>query len=152
MSSQTVKALSLLGLRIKDGKITRESFCKVFGGTYKEPEWIVMNDYKVRTPFDYVKYVEIEETKIDRVMMPSSFSITRFGNFLDDYGNEVILDALVYQYSMAKNPRNVHYAYRLFLDGTTVSKNSGMPSVHAAKQECANQAEDLIKTELYDIS
>jgi len=152
MSNQTMKALSLLGLQVEGNRVTRDSLRRAFGGTFVEPEWIVMNDYKVKMPFNYLKYIEIEESKIDRVMMPSSFSITRYGNFLDEYGNKVVLDGLVYQYSMAKNPRNVQYAFRLFLDGHDIARNAGMPSVQAAKQECSNRAEDLIKTELYDIS
>lgn len=141
-----------MGLRVEGDKVSMLSVRKAFGGTFEEPEWVAMNDYKVKMPFEYTKMIQIEDFKIGRVAADASFVITRFGTFLDEYGNEVVLDGLVYQYSMAKNPRNVHYAYRLFLDGNTMNKNSDMPSVQAAKQECSNQAEDLIKTELYDIS
>jgi len=152
MPNQIEKSLSLLGLRVKDNKVSRRSLQEAFGGTYVEPEWIVMNDYKVKLPYDYVKFIEIEETKLGRAMMPSSFIITRYGTFLNELGDKVLLDGIVYQYSMAKNPRNVHYAYKLFLDGAVISKNSGMGSIHAAKDECSSQAEDLIKSELFDIS
>lgn len=152
MSNQVKKALSLMGLRVKGDKVSIGSMREAFGGTFVEPEWVSMNDYKVKMPFEYTKMIQIEDFKIGRVTSDASFCITRYGIFLDEYGNEVVLDGLVYQYSMAKNPRNVHYAYRLFLDGNTMHKNSDLPSVQAAKQECTNQAEDLIKTELYDIS
>lgn len=146
------QALRILGIRCESNKVFKQDFKKVFGGTYKEPEWILMMDYKVRTPFDYVKIVEMEETKLGRAMLPGSYSITRYGNFINEQGEQVPLDALVYQYSLARNPRNVHYAYRLFLNGETYSKNSGLSGIQAAKQECSNEAKKLIEKELYDLS
>lgn len=152
MTDQITKALLALGIRVEGSKVKKKGFRKVFGGTFVEPEWVVMNDYKVEMPYPYIQIIEKEDSEIGRALLPSTFSITRYGEFLDEYGNSVILDGMVYQYSMAKNPRNVHYAYRLFLDGETINRNSDLPSVHTAKQECSDHAEDLIKTELYDIS
>lgn len=153
MSKKVItEALKVLGIKIKGKKVSKPDFQKVFGGTYREPEWILMMDYKIKTPFDYVKIVEMEETKLGRAMLPSSYSITRFGRFLNEQGEEVVLDGLIYQYSLAKNPRNVHYAYRLFLDGSTVTKNSGLSGIQAAKQECSDQAKKVIEKELYDLA
>jgi hypothetical protein len=149
---QILGALEVLGIRLKGNKICKADFQKVFGGTYREPEWILMMDYNIRTPFDYVKIVEMEETKLGRAMLPSSYSITRFGHFLNPQGEEVVLDGLIYQYSLAKNPRNVHYAYRLFLDGSTVTKNSGLSGIQVAKQECSEQAKKVVEKELYDLA
>ena len=149
---EITKALKVLGVRLKGKKICKADFQKIFGGTYREPEWVLMMDYKIKTPFDYVKIVEKEETKLGRAMLPSSYSITRFGRFLNAQGEEVVLDGLIYQYSLAKNPRNVHYAYRLFLDGSTVTKNSGLSGIQSAKQECSEQAKQVIEKELYDLA
>jgi hypothetical protein len=151
-TNEIKQALKILGVTFKGNKVNRQDFQKVFGGTYKEPEWILMMDYKIRTPFDYVKIVEMEETKLGRAMLPSSYSITRFGNFLNEQGEQIPLDGLVYQYSLARNPRNVHYAYRLFLDGSTISKNSGLAGIQAAKQECSDEAKKIIEKELYDLA
>ena len=151
-ANEIKEALKVLGVRCKGNKVFKRDFLKIFGGTYKEPEWMAMIDYKIKTPFDYVKIVEMEESKIGRAMLPGSYSITRFGNFLNEQGEKVPVDALVYQYSLARNPRNVHYAYRLFLSGVTYSKNSGLSGIHAAKQECSNEAKKLIEKKLYDLS
>jgi len=149
---EITKALKVVGVRLKGQRVSKRDFRKVFGGTFREPEWLLMIDYKIRTPFDYVKIVEMEESKLGRALLPSSYSITRFGNFLNESGEEVALDGLIYQYSLAKNPRNVHYAYRLFLDGATVTKNSGLSGIQAAKQECSEQARKVIEKELYDLA
>lgn len=151
-TNEIKQALKLLGIKIVGNKVNRQDFQKVFGGTFKEPEWILMMDYKIKTPYDYVKIVEEEETKVGRAMLPSSYSITRFGNYLNAQGEKVPLDGLVYQYSLARNPRNVHYAYRLFLDGETYTKNSGLAGIQTAKQECSDQAKKVIENELYDIA
>lgn len=149
---EITEALKVLGIKLKGDKVSKADFQKIFGGTFREPEWILMMDYKIKTPFDYIKIVEMEETKLGRAMLPSSYSITRFGRFINAGGEEVVLDGLIYQYSLAKNPRNVHYAYRLFLDGSTVTKNSGLSGIQAAKQECSEQAKQVIEKELYDLA
>lgn len=150
--NEIIKALKVLGVRLNGKKVCKSDFQKIFGGTYLEPEWILMMDYKIKTPFDYVGMVEAEETDLGRAILPSSYSITRYGRFLNDQGEEVVLDGLIYQYSLARNPRNVHYAYRLFLDGSTINKNSGLSGIQSAKQECSEQAKTVIEKKLYDLA
>jgi len=95
---------------------------------YKDPEWILLSDYPVNTYQVHMKAIEHEEDQLGRALLPTSFSLAQFGKFISEEGKKVSLDGYVYQYSMKRNPRNVHYAYRIFMDDDLAAKNSGLGS------------------------
>ena len=150
--SQFKSLLKNVGVTIKGDKINKQEFRQIFGAKYKEPEWMLLLDYKFESPQDYLNFIEAEETKLGRVLLPSSYSITKFGNYTLSSGVQYALIGLVYQYSLCGNPRNVHYACRLFLGDRNISKNSGLPSLQEAKMECSKEAKELIENKLFDLT
>jgi len=141
-----------MGVHISGNKALKSSVHKALGARYNEPEWMLLIDYEFDAPQNYLQTIEREEEKIGRAILPSSYSMARFGEFLDENGNKTSLDGLVYQYSLARNPRNVHYAFRIFLDGDNISKNSGLRSLQEARSECESEAKKTIETQLFDLS
>lgn len=143
--NKIVLALRQMGIRIENGRVNKNDFLRVFGAEYKEPEWIQLQDYDVGMPESHMETIKQEEQKLKRVILPSSFLVARFGRFLSEHGDQVSVDGVVYQYSLEGNPRNIRYAYRLFVGVENVAKNSGMTTLHAAKEECANSAKKSLK-------
>ena len=146
------KLLETVGVAVKGDKVKKKEIRQIFGAKFREPEWMVLIDYKLKAPEVYLDHIETEEKKLRRVILPSTYSITKFGDFTISSGRKYELIGLVYQYSLEGNPRNVHYAYRLFLGSKNVSKNSGFPSLLEAKAECGNEARDLIENKLFDLT
>ena len=147
-----VQALRQLGIKIERNMVSSADFRRVFGATYVPPEWVTLADYKVNYPRNYIQQIEQDDLAINRINQPTSFSMTRYGEFLDENGDRVVVDGMVYQYSMRGNPRNVHYAFRLFKGGQTYAKNSELGGIDMAKTACNIEAQKLIETKLYDIS
>ena len=145
-----VKTLTEMGLSGK--KVSKKDLKKSFGAAYQDPEWILLMDYQFNIPRQYIDHIEAEEDSLGRQILPTSYSLARFGKFLNGDGDEVAVDGLVYQYSMQKNPRNVHYAFRVFVDSTVTSKNSGLRSLAEAKDSCAEEAKKTIESTLYDLA
>ena len=109
-------------------------------------------DYQFNIPRQYIDHIEAEEESLGRNVQPTSYSLARFGKFLNESGDEVAVDGIVYQYSMLKNPRNVSYAFRVFVDSLVTAKNSGLRSLSEAKTACAEQAKTTIESKLYDLA
>jgi hypothetical protein len=146
-----ILALRSLGIKIQGNKVNKKDFLQVFGAKYKEPEWMLLSDYKLEVPKSHIETVEKEEDKLGRAILPSSYSIVRFGQFLSEHGDQVSVDGVIYQYSLKGNPRNIRFAYRLFLGVENVAKNSGITTSHSAKQECADEAKKVID-KLFDLN
>lgn len=169
--SQLLNILKHTGIEVNGAKINKKDFRKIFGARYVTPEWMVLIDYQLESPEIYLDHIEIEEDRMDRIVLPASCSITKFGDFVASDGNPeakkvkktkkakkgepkdtVALIGLVYQYSLKRNPRNVHYAHRLFLGIENLFKNSGFSSLDEAKAECSREAKNLIETQLFDLT
>jgi len=150
--SQLVNLLKDIGVEVIGNKVNKNNFRSIFGARYVEPEWMLLSDYKLEAPDSYLDYIELEEAKLNRIIFPETYSIASFNKFADYTGTSCGLIGLVYQYALKGNPRNVHYAYRLFLGSKHVSKNSGFGSLHEAKNECTNEARSLIETKLFDVN
>lgn len=150
--TQIISVLKKLGIGIVGSKVFREDLHRVLGATFKDPEWIHLNDYQIEVPDSHIETVSQEENRLGRVLLPSSFSIARFGTFLNVMGGQVSVDGIVYQYSLKRNPRNIHFAYRLFLGVENVAKNSGLTTADAAKNECKSAAKTLVETKLFDLN
>jgi hypothetical protein len=133
------------------GKIVKAEVMRVFGGTYREPEWIQLSDYKVRLPETYIPSIEKDEAILNRLVFNESIMVTRYGTFLTKLGDEVILDGVVYHYVLKSNPRNVHYGFRVFLAGVPVTGGSGIQGLSAAQAQCNSKAAYLIEKELFDL-
>lgn len=121
------------------------------GATYVDPEWFLANDYGMVLPPGFATLINEEDKTLGRNPMPASFSITKYGKFKNLWGKEVEVDGVVYQYSLNSNPRNVHYAFKTFCGGQKIAENSGLRSIHEAKEKCNQEAETLIREKLYDI-
>lgn len=147
-----VSALRHLGIRIQGNKVNKRDLRAIFGAKYKEPEWILLHDYKLNVPRAYTDIIETEEGKLGRAILPASYIICRFGNFLSEKGDATTVDAMVYQYSLKGNPRNICFAYRLFLNEKCIAKSSGITTLFAAKDECAVEAKQIIETKLFDLN
>jgi len=152
--SQLLNILKHTDIEVNGTKINKKDFRKIFGARYVTPEWMVLIDYQLESPEIYLDRIEIEEDRMDRIVLPASCSITKFGDFVASDGNPdtVALIGLVYQYSLKRNPRNVHYAHRLFLGIENLFKNSGFSSLDEAKAECSREAKNLIETQLFDLT
>ena len=168
------------GIRVVGNKIHKEDFRKVFGAKYVEPEWLLLHEDKYVDPdassenssewnsppqqsdalkssidpVRYVSFIEAEEAKLNRVVLPLTYSIAKFGDFSLLKGKKGVaypLIGFVYQYTLKGNPRNVHYGYRLFLGDRNFSKNGGFPSLVEIKNECIKEAKDVIENKLFDL-
>ena len=146
-----ILALKTLGIRIQGNKVNKKDLLRAFGATYKEPEWMILNDYKLDIPQSHIETIEQEEDKLGRAILPSSYTIARFGQFLNEHGDQVSVDGIVYQYSLKGNPRNIRFAFRLFLGVENIAKNSGITTLHSAKQDCAAEAKKVIN-KLFDLN
>lgn len=134
--NELTNLLEQVGIEVKDNKVSGDDLKLILSAI--EPEWLLLDDYKIEGSDNYRCFIENEECKLNRVVLPASYSIANFGKFV----------GLVYQYSLAGNPRNIHYAYRLFLGNRPASKNSGFTSLYTAKLECSNEANKLLGTKL----
>jgi hypothetical protein len=150
--NRLIKSLKKMGVKVQGIEISKSYVKKIFGGIYVDPEWILLTDYRFKTPHFYIESIEKEEQELGRVMLPTSFSIGRYGKYLNQEGDLVCLDGMVYQYSMQRNPRNVHYAFHLFLNDKVVAKNASLRSLDEAKTECSERAKALIESDLYDLT
>jgi hypothetical protein len=139
---------------VKDNNVKRKvsfnQLQKILGATYREPQWLLVMDHNIRIPAEYYQILQDEDKNYGRVVLPSSYSLARYGTFFDKTGREVILDGVVYQYCMKSNPRNIHYAFKLFCGGSVIAQNTGLGSIHTAKQECSQKAADHIAKHLLD--
>lgn len=149
--NRLAKWLRQQGYQIKANRIALADLREVMGAIYRVPEWIVLEEYKVNLPYNYIQAIEDVDNAISRVPMPTSFSLAAYGKFLDQNGDIVVLDGIVYQFSMLGNPRNVAYAYKLFRNGEIVAKNADLRSIHEAKQMCSESARTIIEQELFDL-
>lgn len=145
-------AFKSLGIKVHGDKVNKKDFRKAFGATWKEPEWILLNEIKVDIPDSHLQTIEQEEDKLGRSILPSSTTICRFGQFYNEHGEQVSVDGVVYQYSLKGNPRNIRFAYRLFLGVQNIAKNSGITTSQAAKDECAGEAKKVIEDKLFDLN
>lgn len=150
--NQFKKLLESIGVIVKGNKVNKKEIRQIFGARFQEPEWMLLMDYKLDTPQSYTDFIEIEEKNLKRVILPSTYSIAKYGEYMLTSGIKFALFGLVYQYSLQGNPRNVHYAYRLFLDSKNVFKNSGFGSLDEAKAECSKEAQSLIENRLFDLT
>ena len=139
------------GVRVIGTKVNVKDFRRVFGAKYSEPEWMLLTEHDPIDASKYFPIIDSEEKILGRVVLPASYSATKFGEFLNTKGNQGSFVGIVYQYSLAGNPRNVHYAYRLFFGTNNCVKNSGFPSLQEVKNECALEAKKLIETKLFDL-
>jgi hypothetical protein len=139
------------GIRVIGTKVNKEDFRRVFGAKYNEPEWMLLTEHDPIDANQYLALIDQDEKTLNRVVLPSTYSVTKFGDFLTAKGSTLSLVGLVYQYSLAGNPRNVHYAYRLFIGSNNFAKNSGFPSLQEVKLECASEAKKVIETKLFDL-
>jgi hypothetical protein len=136
--NEFINLLEQVGIEIKNNKISKDDVQVILSSV--EPEWLLLTDYKMDASENYKSYIENEEGRLHRVVLPASYSIATFGKLV----------GLVYQYSLKSNPRNVHYAYRLFFGTRPISKNSGFTSLYTAKIECTNEAKNLTGPKLSD--
>jgi hypothetical protein len=139
------------GIRVIGTKVNKEDFRRVFGAKYNEPEWMLLTEHDPIDANQYLALIDQDEKTLNRVVLPSTYSVTKFGDFLTSKGSMLPVVGLVYQYSLAGNPRNVHYAYRLFAGSSNFAKNSGFPSLQEVKLECASEAKKVIETKLFDL-
>jgi len=150
--NQLVNLLKQTGIEIRGNKVNKTDLRHIFGAKYKEPEWMLLSDYHLDTPQIYLNFIEREEGKLGRAILSATYSIANFGEFATAKGNQGTLIGILYQYSLKGNPRNVHYAYRLFMGSKHIAKNSGFTSLDEAKNECAHDAKNLIETQLFDLT
>ena len=128
-----------------------ESVRKSFSATFSDPTWVTLIDYKLDIPDYYIEMSEIEESELGRTILPTSYTVTRFGKFMNELGEPVDVDGIIYQYAMLSNPRNVRHAFRLFAGEDMPVKKSEYLSLQEAKN-CANScAEKYIKENLFDL-
>lgn len=140
------------GFTVVGDRLRKDDACVVLGTEFNAPEWLPLEDYdhKIKLPYVYINMVKDEEEKLDRVLLPTSFYIAMYGTYLDETGADVIVDGLVYHYSLRTNPRNVHYAYRLYANGKCLKKGSDQPSIQVAKGKCDAEAQEFILSSLYN--
>jgi hypothetical protein len=139
------------GIRVIGTKVNAKDFRQVFGAKYSEPEWMLLTENDSIGASEYLPVIDAEEKNLNRVVLPASYSATKFGDFLNAKGNQGSFIGIVYQYSSAKNPRNIHYAYRIFFGTNNCAKNSGFPSLQEVKNECSLEAKKLVETKLFDL-
>jgi len=141
-----------LGLTVRDGKIPLRKVQMMLGATYREPEWLLLTELKnVEVYPGYIDFIVSEDKKFGRIPMPESYSFARFGMYSDSNGSHLALDALVYHYALETNPRNIHYAYKIFCGGKPIASNASLRSIHEAKQEASQRAAEHIDKYLIDI-
>jgi len=133
-------------------KVPFKQVQQVFGATFVAPEWLVLNESPVELPHGYMTFISGDDKDKGRHSHPTSFSLAQYGKYFDKNGVSVALDGMVYHYSMLTNPRNVHYAYRLFLGGKQIAYNAGLGSIQEAQQSCDNSAKEQIEKYLIDIA
>lgn len=150
---KSIYTLKNLGIRMQDKKVNKQDVRKLFGAVYKTPEWIVLSDYddNIDFPKEYLNSIQTKELEHGRVILPNSCILGNFGKFLSPEGSEVGIVGLLYQYSLKNNPRNISYAYRLFVGTKNVARNAGVSTLHAAKEECAIAAKNIIEDKLFDL-
>lgn len=151
---KAIYTLKNKGIEIKANKVSKEEFRKAFGAKYSMPEWIVLSDYddNVKVPKEYLAMIQAKETEHGRVILPTSFILGNFGQYLSKEGGEVSVLGLLYQYSLESNPRNISYAYRLFVGTKNVARSAGISTIHGAKEECAIEAKNVIEDKLFDLN
>jgi len=140
-----------LKIPVRKNKVAKAAAMKALGGTYHEPEWIQLCDYKVRLPESYIPSIEADEAKLNRLVFNESIMVTRYGKFLTKLGDEVDLDGVVYHYVLKSNPRNVHYGFRVFLAGASVTGGSGIHGLSETQAQCNAKAAYIIEKELFDL-
>lgn len=151
MHDQLLAIFKDLGIKIQDGKVLRADLQKVLGANYEQPEWLQAADFNLRVPVEYCANLKEDEDKYGRVANPATFSIARYGKFLDSKGVLVTVDGLVYAYSRVTNPRNIGWGYKIFCNGHCVAKNSSVRSPQEAKLGCDQDAGSVLST-LFDAS
>ena len=136
-----LNTLKSMGVRVKDQKIHKNDLLRVLGELeYKRPEWVLLDDYGVFIPEKYIQTIEEESKNLNRLVLPTSFSMARYGKF-----GEMLLDGVIYQYCLEKNPKNVHYAFKLFYNGEVKTKNGSLGSILDAKNSCDVAAKEFIE-------
>jgi hypothetical protein len=140
-----------IGVKTRGNKVHKAQAMKVFGGVYTEPQWILLSDYKIKIPENYIPTIEKEESQLNRLLFHQSVLIGRYGTYLTKLGDKVVLDGVVYHYVLKSNPRNVHYGFRLFLSGEVVARGSGIHGLSEAQAQCNQKALILIEKELFDL-
>jgi hypothetical protein len=143
--------LSINGFRVEGEKILASDAYRILGATFKDPEWLPLADYPIELAYPYINMIQDDEKSLGRTLLPMSFYLACYRGYLDEMGNSIQLDGLVYHYSLSSNPRNVHYAYRLYVDGECLKKGSDLPSMQSAKAKCDQQAKEFILSFLYDM-
>lgn len=143
--------LNDLGVELRGKKVHKESFQKAFGGTYRETSWIPLRDYPLQVPPNYLPTIEEELENANRVYFDTSTLITRFGEYLNHFNQEVAVDGLVFQYALKSNPRNVQHGYIVFVDGKERCSGHQLGSSHEAERKAGADAKRIIEEELVDV-
>jgi hypothetical protein len=123
-------------LRIYNGnKIKASEVTEKFGILDIMPEWVTLTDINVELDPIYRGFIE-KDTENEKIVNPLSFKIGKYGEVADFEGNMHVLEGIIYQYSYKYNPRNVKYAYKLFLNFQIVSENGNLRSTYEAESLC----------------
>jgi len=146
-NKELVRILGKVGIRIRNKKVNASDVRKIFGAVFRKTEW---SNNKNNMPLDILSIIEKEELKSNKVILPTSYLVNKYGAFLDK-SEKVIVCGIVYQYAMYTNPRHVRFAYKLFINNRTLTKNSNITTATEAKQECDALAKKLIENDLFDI-
>lgn len=149
--THATRVLNKLGVPVIGGLVKVSDLHRVFGASMPTTDWVVARDFP---------NVEISPLVIDTVandllekgivLFPQSITYNDFGIFVDRSGEEARVLGLVYQYSLAGNPRNVNSGFHLFHNGITKNSGFGLTAEDTSKQSCYEAARELIETELFD--
>ena len=114
-------------------------------------QWLALEEYNQVIPDKYLIEIETTEENLGRHVISSSYTVTRFGKYLGKAGEKVVLDGIIYRYTIQLNPRNIAFAYRLYLNDEMVDFGGSIGSLKEAQSRCTTKAKEFIETELNDL-
>lgn len=137
-----LKVLVGAGIRIKDGRISKTDLKRALGADLSQltspAEWLVSTDLGFDIPDLYQSEIDKDFNTHGRVVNTATYKMARFTD------EENLVDGILYQYSFKFNPRNIKYAYKLFLNGQLVSQHAGIRSALEAEAACEKAAQELL--------
>lgn len=121
---------------------------KIQSAFFKEPQWIPLSDYEVEAPSDLLDSIRAHDGQVGRRIQEHSLDVAKYGEFLNDQGDLVRIDGVIFRYTMEHNPRKSAHAFRLLMNDEVVDSGSELNSYYEAKDQCNHIAKNYIENHL----
>ena len=110
---------------------------------FREPQWMSLEQYEGIVSTEQLGEIENNEKQLDRIVMPYSHIIGRYGKLSGKN-----LEAVIYRYSFRTNPRNVRFGFRIFLGEEVIEGGGNMSHVDEVKMTCNERAKNFVQSKV----